>query len=59
MTTLMTILGICMIGLGISLMGIGKPKTKKPKKYDWSLKAFLNDPPRDIAHSPSKRYRRN
>lgn len=35
-----------------------KPTSKKYNNNDWSLKTILKNPPRDIAHSPSKRYRR-
>lgn len=57
MTTLLMILGACMIGLGIGLMN---PESEKPKKLHRRKKSLFDSicEIKDIAHSPSKRYRR-
>ena len=51
------ILGACMIGLGLDMM---TSRNKKPKKLHGRKKSLFDSicEIKDIAHSPSKRYRR-
>lgn len=65
MTTLMMIIGACMVGLGIGLMDSKNRTTNKPRrsKSDWSLKSYwksLDDHDMNYGTlSMEKRKRRN